>query len=688
MSGNVVSISGNVVSSCETRVAKVLLSLDKSVVPESSSGPGTPRGVLRQYCPSELLSGCVTVQLEYKQFVRGIWVKLSGANLVLNQTIDGVKKKIIADVLSDEPDHYCGGLHQVLLGLGEEPSTEVNYNDLLELDAGSHVFPFSIAIPAGAPLTYCDENCSLAYNLDALLDSPSVSNASSTVSTTIVVGGISEELYIETLAQDNVLGSQTTTSDYRIQFTNSVSDLKKLSCAYNFLRSSLGYPAAHVSVECLSGPSVFEFTGSGASYIKMKYGVSKYAFKKDVVIRTELLSNVVLYRRRKVNDKVQLCQVGSYSHPIFSLDKTISKHSAEAQAGCLSVDIPIRVDSSQRLVCLSEWPRPSPLAHGDNDGFINHFTTSGPLFTYKVLVKVSVFKRKDRRGVAVASVSSALGSDALLQLVGEPLVKEVTIKPPKIPTAPNSVVNMTPHVPRVETRVVPTSRPPLAPSGAAVFSTPNARVALPCVAAEALSLGPAAVLMDRQNSSRGTFRTPSRFATMYRLVQDAAIAYAIAPSAADTPQYSPAMASVYIEEDVCSSAAENEVSSDNVCIPVDRGVIVLNPTPQTAPRNRVINASNIGDGALGGQVAFSSAYISDDEDDGGNDENDRLAANTSGSYRVWQTPTQVLGLASSLRISTSGDQDTSADCQVGAGEQMRRTSPVYGAASIATQLFQ
>ena len=56
-------------------------------------------------------------------------------------------------------------------------------------------------------------------------------------------------------------------------------------------------------------------------------------------------------------------------------------------------EVPILIDPSARASCLTAWPHATALPH-DTDKRILNFTTDGPLFQYKVVLLVSVFRGK------------------------------------------------------------------------------------------------------------------------------------------------------------------------------------------------------------------------------------------------------------------------------------------------------
>lgn len=79
---------------------------------------------------------------------------------------------------------------------------------------------------------------------------------------------------------------------------------------------------------------------------------------------------------------------GGACHSIW--DTSINLDSPEKRL-TMEIDVPIIIDPTVRIACLAEWPRATPLPH-DSQASILSFTTSGPLFEYKIVLEVSVYK--------------------------------------------------------------------------------------------------------------------------------------------------------------------------------------------------------------------------------------------------------------------------------------------------------
>lgn len=116
-------------------------------------------------------------------FLRGIWVKFTGFNTLYSDDGRGdILQKV--DLLAAEEDYYLGGIHEVLLGFGEEDeneSTTIDGGPLLQLGVGTHKWNFAFKIPTNAPFSYCDKSVEVLYTIKVILDSPQVPVAISQV---------------------------------------------------------------------------------------------------------------------------------------------------------------------------------------------------------------------------------------------------------------------------------------------------------------------------------------------------------------------------------------------------------------------------------------------------------------------------------------------------------------------------
>lgn len=134
--------------------------------------------------PNEEVSGSVKFSCSKSLSIRGLWVKFTGLNFMKglsetkNKTHEGV------DLLTGDADHYLGGIHDVLLGFGEQDEIERASDaaiPLLPLAYGDHKWNFSFQIPSEAPFSYCDKYTVVSYLITTYLDIPEVSKIASQV---------------------------------------------------------------------------------------------------------------------------------------------------------------------------------------------------------------------------------------------------------------------------------------------------------------------------------------------------------------------------------------------------------------------------------------------------------------------------------------------------------------------------
>jgi hypothetical protein len=118
------------------------------------------------FSPDSDISGRVELNLNRRVLLRGLWVKFTGINTV---NINGNVSK--SDLLSTHEDYYLGGLHDVLMGFGEERDSS-NDSTYLEILEGSHQWNYHFKVPSDAPFSYCDDVSEVLYTLTVILDTP------------------------------------------------------------------------------------------------------------------------------------------------------------------------------------------------------------------------------------------------------------------------------------------------------------------------------------------------------------------------------------------------------------------------------------------------------------------------------------------------------------------------------------
>lgn len=140
-------------------------------------------GPRHQLCPGQDVAGKVEITLTHKVFVRGIWVKFSALITSMRMHSDAHDvvegEKIIKDLLKGEDDYFQGGVHDVLVGFGEEEGPDEN--GFVEMEQGTYSWPYYFKIPMFGPLSYCDNLSEVIYSLQAVLDTPMLSRAISQV---------------------------------------------------------------------------------------------------------------------------------------------------------------------------------------------------------------------------------------------------------------------------------------------------------------------------------------------------------------------------------------------------------------------------------------------------------------------------------------------------------------------------
>ena len=114
--------------------------------------------------------------LQKKCLLRGLWAKFTATN---ETCIDG-KTKEVKDLLVGEEDYFHGGVHDVMLGFGEEENPDAT--GYLEVERGTYTWPMFFTIPQTALPSYYDEIVELSYVLNIVLDVPNLPRSACTVS--------------------------------------------------------------------------------------------------------------------------------------------------------------------------------------------------------------------------------------------------------------------------------------------------------------------------------------------------------------------------------------------------------------------------------------------------------------------------------------------------------------------------
>ena len=92
--------------------------------------------------------------------------------------------------------------------------------------------------------------------------------------------------------------------------------------------------------------------------------------------------------RKKKTASFNKISDGGFSSCLWS--SSITLESPQKQ-NIVDFEIPIGIDPTVRRSCLHEWPNPTPIPHCSRNCILN-FTSEGPLYEYKVLLVVSVYR--------------------------------------------------------------------------------------------------------------------------------------------------------------------------------------------------------------------------------------------------------------------------------------------------------
>lgn len=508
------------VSRVDTRLATISIQLYSEI--------DSPRSII--FCPGEYITGKVCINFHQQTFIRGAWIKLSGSS-VINSKIN----TLAFDVLQNEDEYYCGGIHDILIGLGEEKT--IDYDNLLDIPIGEHSFSFSILIPdkgtilmklnkifsnslyfsniAIAPLSYIDENCELLYTLTAFLDTPSLSTSVTNTFYNLQIGTVPS--YDNSLPP-NLLGTNHT------PLISSCSDCKndrRGMSLYNFseiFTSCLALPT-YLEIKSLCGPFIFDYRNS-SNILKFQYIIKGCNASSKLKVKTDLyvlfgLKQSDFGKNKSVNENI----VQKYNlFTEYSIPKLSENGAVEFSE---NVSLPIVINDSKRRLCFLEWPKPivDPTFHKET---ISNFTVDNGLFHYKVFLKVSVQHESKYKLTQTLPSCTA----------------EIFIKPPQ------KLCNF--QSPKKSIKNVMVSKCSVIPR------TPLAVPAVLNVRAEVVSRGPAAILGER-NTRNNIIRTPNRLVCMYKIISDPVVLSC-------TPQYSPPTV------DICSPSKklDNDENDDSI----------------------------------------------------------------------------------------------------------------------------
>ena len=489
------------------------------------------------FTSGQTIHGRITLVLRVNVFVRGVWVKFTAVNTT-RTSIDQQQQhqqggeeanQIKVDLLANEDDHHCGGLHNVLVGLGEE--VDSNDDHLLRLRAGTYTWPFSFTIPKHCPMSYCDDNVEVLYTLTGMLDTPALPAAMTQIVHHLIVDSIPTDIADAIAIPTNVLTrSDDETSTESTSMT--VFESRSAFCSYNMCDSQ----PLSMTVKLVEGDSVFDFKKQ-ASLIKLKCNVNNVKLKKKQKISITAKMFVEVKSAVRLDSKGACKRYAHHKHRLWEGSFELTEEAASNHKG--EIEIPIKINPNPRRKCLKEWPRPTSIRHKEG-GCILNSTMSGPLFSYKVLLLLTPSIANNNRE------PSAVCNPHILEIFIRPNALELGTTVVVEPAAATTVTD------NVGGHQVESSN-----SSHAVVSTPQAVLAIPkAINAEAVSFGPAAILRDRTNRNQQPFRTPSNFAQLYEVVQQPVVVVN------STPQYSPTMAHIYQTPRVQQRDQQNDEHED------------------------------------------------------------------------------------------------------------------------------
>ena len=218
-------------------------------------------------CGKELI-GTLTLNLDSPSLLRGLWVKLTGYNKIKGRKGDCI------DLLKDEIDYHCGGLHQVFLGFGEDDDDNGN---LIEIQSGSQSWLFSFYLPEDLPASYCDEYADVSYMLSAVFDTPLASIKATTISYNIIIEGVNSEGLDKILvAKKDVIGLHKGKLESIVEKPRSY--FQKLKSRYLKEKNE-----AKLAVESLSDVATYPFQ-TGSNQLEIQCSVSGVEDISDVFI--------------------------------------------------------------------------------------------------------------------------------------------------------------------------------------------------------------------------------------------------------------------------------------------------------------------------------------------------------------------------------------------------------------------
>lgn len=137
------------------------------------------------YCTGDTIAGKLQLKLFRPTFLRGVWVKLSGRNIVSIGDKNSIGKRMTVDLLTenDAENIDCvfskGCLYHVFLGFGEFDS---DFGQVIEVQEGKMEWHFEFKVSNRMFCSFYDAKSEIQYVLSGVLDAPHIPMAVSKVS--------------------------------------------------------------------------------------------------------------------------------------------------------------------------------------------------------------------------------------------------------------------------------------------------------------------------------------------------------------------------------------------------------------------------------------------------------------------------------------------------------------------------
>eukprot|EP00601_Ochromonadales_sp_CCMP2298_P001376 CAMPEP_0173184890 /NCGR_PEP_ID=MMETSP1141-20130122/9232_1 /TAXON_ID=483371 /ORGANISM="non described non described, Strain CCMP2298" /LENGTH=626 /DNA_ID=CAMNT_0014108321 /DNA_START=79 /DNA_END=1956 /DNA_ORIENTATION=- len=424
------------------------------------------------------VEGKVVLHLSYPSFVKGVWIKLQGTASSFSPECGMVK----ADLLRGEEEHHEDGLHQVFLGFGQG---DESHGSVLELAPGRHHWPFHFKLPSAAPASYFDGRHTISYELVATVDSPNVFPSTLHIRSVWRVLNCSH-LQVVRAREEQVEGNRRLLrSNTALQSDKGVGFLPSM---LHILRSPTRLTLRGLHSPHTHSSSPFESKG----YAMFPFATAQHQYPvlctlsppRQVVLRAELISEICFRNHPKLPfvskltgrgekaPKVSECSTGSTEYVLWRG----SNVSADGQS-VLSVPLNIATDARERAILAKPSPHPLNPHHGK----ILHYTSEGPLFRHRLLLRVTAV----RGG----------GGEELCVVVGEVVVLPPHPKMEALPVH----VSSAPH----------TSTSTSAPPASTSTSAPSTSASAPTSTSTSQEV-PSARADIHRSLSNGSIATPAR----------------------------------------------------------------------------------------------------------------------------------------------------------------------------------